>query len=211
MLQLGDQGDAVRAWQHICGTRADGKFGPGTDAAVKAWQAAHDVEPDGVIGPITRAAVEPGDLIKPYEGLRLTTYDDHDGVPMKLMSGIWRRPDGGECMGYPTIGWGRRLYPGQKIEHCTRAEADEWFNLDLEQTRLPAVRRYVPGDAARICAATSCAYNCGTGWLAQLAAANFTEPVWMSRNRTKGVINTGLTMRRAEEYALWAGYDSPTT
>ncbi len=211
MIQLGDQGPGVRAWQRIVGlgpSKADGKFGPGTDAAVKAWQAAHGIEPDGVIGALCRAAVDPGALIKPYEGLRLQTYDDKDGSPLHRVGGSWRRPNESPCIGVATIGWGDTAPPRRGVQNCTRAEADAWFTAALGRTYLPAAVKYAPpdADAAWIAAATSCAYNCGTGWLAQLAEAGFTEEKWMSRNKNgRGEVLAGLTMRRAEEYALAYG------
>jgi GH24 family phage-related lysozyme (muramidase) len=214
MIQLGDSGPGIRAWQRIVGigaSKCDGDFGPGTDAAVKAWQALHGVDPDGVIGPITRSKVSPSALIKPYEGLRLQTYDDKDGSPLHRVGGGWRRPDGSMCIGVATIGWGDTAPPRRGVQNCTREEADRWFDQSLASTYLPGVLRYVAGDAARICAAASCAYNCGTGWITQLAAVGFTEEKWMSRNKNgRGEVLSGLTMRRAEEWALWAGYNETT-
>jgi GH24 family phage-related lysozyme (muramidase) len=205
-IEVGSEGDYVRAWQRIVGAGADGKFGPGTRAKVVLWQLARGVDPDGVVGALTRAALRPGDLIHPYEGLRLRTYDDHDGKPLVLGPGrVWRRPDGAECLGYPTIGWGRRLYPGENIATCTREEADQWFEEDLARTRLPAVRRANLAEAGQVTAAASFAYNCGTGALAKLAKAGFAEDVWLDYKRTKGVENVGLLARRKEEFALFQG------
>lgn len=203
-IEKGSEGDYVRAWQRIVGARPDGKFGPATEAKVRAWQASRGVDPDGVIGPLTRAALAPGDLIKPYEGLRLRTYDDHDGKPMTLgPGGVWRRPDGAACLGYPTIGWGRRIYPSERIETCTREEADQWFEEDLAKTRLPAVKRANLVEAGQVAAAASFAYNCGTGALARLAK-DWSR--WTQYSRTKGVVNAGLLRRREEEYALFSPF-----
>ncbi len=210
-LQLGDQGPGTRAWQRIVGvpaSKVDGKFGPNTDAHVREWQAKHGVDPDGVIGPLTRAAAQPDSLIKAFEGLRLRTYDDHDGKPLTLgPGGVWRRPDGAAALGYPTIGWGRRLWPGERVTDCTPGQAQAWLDSRLRGTEYPAVERCAPkdADAAARVAMTVCAYNCGTGWLAELAAAGFTEAKWLSRNKTMGVVSAGLVMRRAEEWALFAG------
>ncbi len=210
VIKEGDSGAGVRAWQRIVGVGAsqvDGKFGPKTADRVRAWQAAHGLEATGEIGQAERNAVDPAALIKPYEGLRLVTYDDHDGKPLSLVTGEWRRPDGSLCLGYPTIGWGRRLWPGEKITSCTPALADAWLLAMLGQTYFPAVNRRAPegADGAQKAAMAACAYNCGTGWLGQLADAGFDGAVWMSRNRTKGVESAGLTMRRAEELALFRG------
>lgn len=209
MLQLGDDSPAVRAWQRIVGAHADGRFGPETDVRVRSWQAAHGVEPDGIIGPLTRAELAPGALIKPYEGLRLHAYDDRDsrlpGGNVSLVAGAWMRADGHPIRGYPTIAWGRRLWPGEHVETCTREEADRWFDEALAATYLPAVRRLVTGDPGQACAAASFAYNAGTGALAKLATTGFSEVQWMSIVHSKGVIDAGLVMRRAEEWALWAG------
>ncbi len=204
-LILGASGPGVRAWQRIVGVKADGQFGPNTEDAVKVWQQARGVDPDGAIGDLTRAALQPGDLIKPYEGLRLQTYDDYDGVPVTLDSSkAWRRPNGALILGYPTIGWGRCLQPGEYIEKCTKAQADAWFDTMLNLTYMPAVRRTQVAPGAPQCAAASFAYNCGTGSLAKLAKASFAPEVWLSYNKTRGVVNAGLAERRAEELALFA-------
>lgn len=53
----GSRGPDVSAWQAAIGVRADGIFGPGTEAATRSWQAAHSLGPDGVVGPASWATV----------------------------------------------------------------------------------------------------------------------------------------------------------
>ncbi len=55
-IRQGSTGPDVQAWQKIIGVTADGKFGPGTDAATRSWQRAHGLTADGVVGPMTWAA-----------------------------------------------------------------------------------------------------------------------------------------------------------
>lgn len=50
-LRVGSTGPAVTEWQKIVGVAADGKFGPGTQAATKKWQASKGLAADGVVGP----------------------------------------------------------------------------------------------------------------------------------------------------------------
>lgn len=143
-------------------------------------------------------------LIKGFEGLRLQSYDDYDGKPVSLFSGEWRRADGGTVRGVPTIGWGRRILPGETITVCTRAQADAWFDEMMANTYLPPVDRQAPGanDHERSAMASFC-YNCGPGNLTALIAGGITKDRWLSFCRTKGVVNAGLQMRRAKEYALY--------
>ncbi len=54
-LKKGSNGSAVAKMQQALGIRADGDFGPGTEAALKKWQAAHGLTADGVAGPKTLA------------------------------------------------------------------------------------------------------------------------------------------------------------
>ena len=51
--RLGAQGEAVKRVQVRLGLKADGVFGPGTDAAVKAWQTENGLVADGIVGPKT--------------------------------------------------------------------------------------------------------------------------------------------------------------
>jgi peptidoglycan hydrolase-like protein with peptidoglycan-binding domain len=55
-IRQGSKGDAVKTWQNIIGTNADGNFGPATVAATKSWQRTHGLSSDGVVGPKTWAA-----------------------------------------------------------------------------------------------------------------------------------------------------------
>lgn len=55
-LKRGMSGPDVAQWQRFLGTGADGKFGPGTEAATKVFQRAHGLQADGIVGPNTRNA-----------------------------------------------------------------------------------------------------------------------------------------------------------
>ena len=52
-VRRGSKGPQVMLVQAIVGAKADGDFGPGTEAKVKAWQKANGLKDDGVIGPVT--------------------------------------------------------------------------------------------------------------------------------------------------------------
>jgi peptidoglycan hydrolase-like protein with peptidoglycan-binding domain len=43
--------------QKALGAKADGVFGPGTEAAVIAWQKSRGLVPDGIVGKATLAAM----------------------------------------------------------------------------------------------------------------------------------------------------------
>lgn len=204
----------IRAWQRIVGVplrEVDGKWGPKTDATARAWQTANGIEPDGVLGPLCRAKVEVAALIKPFEGFVSQTYDDERKSPLSArllhkVGGLWIRADGFPCRGVPTIAWGNTSKPRAGIERCTRAEGDLWLVEDLEHERLPAVRRCQSPtwDAAQISAACCFAYNCGTGALASLAGFGFAADHWLAWDKTGGVHDAGLKMRREEELALFS-------
>jgi peptidoglycan hydrolase-like protein with peptidoglycan-binding domain len=55
-IKEGSKGDAVKEWQGIVGTKADGNFGPNTTKLTKAWQSAHSLKADGIVGPGTWSA-----------------------------------------------------------------------------------------------------------------------------------------------------------
>lgn len=60
MLRKGDSGASVRELQTLLSIRADGDFGPVTEAAVRGYQSAHGLKPDGLVGPRTWAAILEG-------------------------------------------------------------------------------------------------------------------------------------------------------
>jgi len=54
-LRRGSKGAAVKNMQAKLGLKADGDFGPGTEAALKKWQSANGLTADGIAGPKTLA------------------------------------------------------------------------------------------------------------------------------------------------------------
>ena len=130
-------------------------------------------------------------LIQSFESCRLQAYQDQRG--------IW------------SIGWGHTLgvVPYQT---CTQADADGWF-IDDMQTAVNAVNRTV--DVAltqnQFDALVSFTFNVGQGseahsTLVRVLNAGDTAGaaeqflVW---NHTNGMVNVGLTRRRAAERALF--------
>lgn len=57
MLRRGDHGASVIELQQKLGIKADGVFGPATDAAVRAFQARKGLAADGLVGPATWRAL----------------------------------------------------------------------------------------------------------------------------------------------------------
>ena len=62
-LELGDQGDAVRAVQLALirlghSLQSTGNYGPATRLAVKRFQAQHGIEVDGLVGTETARALD---------------------------------------------------------------------------------------------------------------------------------------------------------
>ncbi len=55
LLRLNDRGDAVKELQAKLGLKADGHFGPVTQAAVIVFQKNHGLVADGIVGPSTLA------------------------------------------------------------------------------------------------------------------------------------------------------------
>ena len=53
ILRSGLKGEPVRRLQQVLGVKADGEFGPQTEAALKKWQQGHGLAADGIAGPDT--------------------------------------------------------------------------------------------------------------------------------------------------------------
>ena len=49
-IKKGSKGNAVKVWQIIIGTTADGNFGSGTEKMTKDWQENHGLTVDGIVG-----------------------------------------------------------------------------------------------------------------------------------------------------------------
>lgn len=49
-IKKGSKGNAVKVWQIIIGTTADGIFGSGTENITKTWQKNHGLTDDGIVG-----------------------------------------------------------------------------------------------------------------------------------------------------------------
>lgn len=49
-IKKGSKGKAVKVWQIIIGTTADGNFGSGTESMTKTWQKNHGLTADGIVG-----------------------------------------------------------------------------------------------------------------------------------------------------------------
>ena len=49
-IKKGSKGNAVKVWQIIIGTTADGNFGGGTESMTKTWQKKHGLTADGIVG-----------------------------------------------------------------------------------------------------------------------------------------------------------------
>lgn len=79
VLKIGSEGDLVKRLQEILGLKADGKFGPATEAALKSWQAKNGLEADGIAGQKTLErmnVIEPIEM-KTVQGLNLSALKGH--------------------------------------------------------------------------------------------------------------------------------------
>lgn len=130
-------------------------------------------------------------LIKSFEGCKLTAYQDAVGV--------W------------TIGWGHTggVKAGQKI---TQAQADEYLRKDLAKFEA-AVNKIntVNFNENQFSALVSFAYNCGTGNLNKLCIGRTKAEIgskMLEYNKAKKKVLAGLTRRRKAENKL---YDTPIT
>lgn len=128
-------------------------------------------------------------LIKRYEGCRLTAY--------KCPSGVW------------TIGYGHtnNVKPGQEI---TQDQADSFLREDLKNAE-KYVGVYEPiyhFTQAQFDSLVSFTYNCGAGNLKKLVNGGMRTIYEISEaiptyNKSRGVVLKGLVRRRADEKAMF--------
>lgn len=88
-LKIGSEGDGVKKLQQALGLKADGKFGPGTDAALKAWQTKNGLDADGIAGPKTlqkMGIVESNEPAVTVAGLNLSALKGH--IPDAVLAQI---------------------------------------------------------------------------------------------------------------------------
>ena len=124
-------------------------------------------------------------LIKKYEGCRLTAYYCPSGIL--------------------TIGWGHTgdVKEGQTI---TQSEADRLFDLDIQKYEV--AHKYGNFNQNQFDALTSFAYNCGVGALQEVCSyGDIPSQMALYVNGSNGPLE-GLKRRRKEEIEL---YNTPVT
>jgi lysozyme len=173
--------------------KADGNFGPQTEAAVKSFQKAHGLVVDGKVGKLTLAALSANvavppkpsaapssigkaglDLIKHFEGYYAKAYL----CPAK----VW------------TIGWGTTYLPdGTRIKKgdvCTKEQAEKWLAFEVnEKSKSISKLIKVPVNQNEFSALVSFAYNVGTG--------AFGKSTLLKK------LNAGDRVGAAEEFSKW--------
>lgn len=118
-LKRGSEGPAVRRLQRSLTAagfelRADGEFGPRTEAAVRAFQRAHRLEVDGIVGPRTwaalrRATAHGDEPPAPQDGRRLSDEGARFIARFEGFSSKLYNDPAGHC----TIGYGHLVHRGR--------------------------------------------------------------------------------------------------
>jgi GH24 family phage-related lysozyme (muramidase) len=190
------------AWASFKQSTASGALNEIGPASVASLQKALDAaSAPGGAGAVPPQAVA---IVKNYEGLRLTAYDD--GV------GVW------------TIGYGTTRYPnGQPVrpgETITQAQADAYFIDDLTRftkTIAAAIPAWNVLDANQRAALISFAYNVGAGFygasgfetisaaLRDRRFADVPKALLLYSNPGDPAVYAGLLARRQAEGLLWQG------
>jgi GH24 family phage-related lysozyme (muramidase) len=190
---------AFASFKDTIGSKDPDQVGPASIASLqKALDAA---TADGGAGGVPPQAVA---IVKHYEGLQLTAYDD--GV------GVW------------TIGYGTTRYPnGQPVrpgDTITQAQADAYFVADLTRftkTIASAIPVWNLLDANQRAALISFAYNLGAGFfgasgfetitaaLQQRRFADVPNALLLYSNPGDPNVHAGLLARRQAEGLLWQG------
>jgi lysozyme len=131
-------------------------------------------------------------LIKSYEKCRLVAYPDQKGVP--------------------TIGWG---HTGPEVHlgmTCTQAQADAWFEQDVQKAVLQVIKSLdIAVNQNQFDALVAFTYNVGVtaeghSTLIKLVNAGYTGAAsaeFGKWNHVDGEVSAGLTARRAAEKALF--------
>ena len=166
-LRKGSTGPEVTAWQQYLEQQGypvavDGVFGDQTVAFTMAWQGANGLDADGIVGPASRAAASSPapapsttpangrlsargrELVKAFEGLRLTAY-----------------PDGKSSTGEQrySIGYGHN--GASKDQTITKAEADRLFDGDVARFEAAVASACPRALQHQFDAMVSLAYNIG--------------------------------------------------
>ncbi|MEG3166519.1 glycoside hydrolase family protein [Sphingomonas sp. PB2P19] len=233
-LRRGSKGDAVEALQEALGLRADGDFGPKTEAALREWQRRRELTPDGICGPktwskILNAADHHADIehhadseqrVRPAGagGMQLS---DRGAELIKRFEGCARRhpkgfqsyPDPGSATGRPwTIGWGSTGKDVVPDLVWTAKQCDDRFIQDM-QHYVDDVSRALgsaPTNQNQFDALVSFHYNTGAVARATLTkfhkAGEFTGAAreFAKWVRNDGRVMRGLVNRREAESELYS-------
>lgn len=147
-------------------------------------------------------------LIQKFEGCRLVAYDDLQ--PNKVLTGY------GQVRGTLTIGYGHTagVYVGQKI---TKSDAVNLLKKDLEKyENIVNKSLKVPVTQNMFDALVSHCYNCGNvktiATYLNYCDINRAIDATLRPNTSKGIVLTGLTIRRKAERDLFTKdmYSIPT-
>ncbi len=234
-LRRGEEGDAVESMQDMLEVRADGRFGPKTEAALRAWQLAHALVPDGICGPKTwialtdaaqappaiapvavNDAAEDGALTITPKGIALI--HQFEGCARRNSDGHFEAyPDPGSRNGRPwTIGWGTTGSDIVKGLVWTQQQCDDRFAAHLQRYE-EQVRQALAGAPTtqnQFDALVSFHYNTGAIGSATLTrrhrAGDWPGALaefarWV---RNDGKVLPGLVRRRQAEAALYALSDA---
>ena len=136
------------------------------------------------------------DMIKRYEGLRLTAYKAHKSEV------FW------------TIGYGHYGADVGQGAVITRAKADELFDKDIKKFELAVDKLHLDLNQNQYDALVSFAYNCGAANLKRLVSGRNKQQIAdaiLLYNKAGGQVLSGLTRRRKEERALFLQDDTLDT
>lgn len=173
-------------------TTTDSTGGTSTNASAEKVEEATGLNPASTYSPSPDAIA----LIKQYEGLKLTAYQDTGGV--------W-------TIGYGTTSInGVPVYPGQTI---TQAQADEYLTSYLQTTASPIINSKTKAPITQSMYDALCCftYNVGSGnfskstLLKELNSGKYLDAATMFSDWTKdnGVVQPGLVRRRVSEKDLF--------